>query len=178
MIITYDSIKDTPIVKKISNLSKKFPYPQLYCISVFLLLEKRNPDSKWKHYINVFPRGFNYFPLFYTDEEFKELEGSPIIDKIKNTNVEQKNNFDSMLKVAPELSKFTFQEFKEMMMLVQSRLFGVTLNGKDRECMAPLADMFNHKNQKTAKWEYSDTLNNFIVKATENIKQGDEVNSL
>ena len=56
-------------------LMKSFPTVTL---TTFLLLEKNNPSSFWKPYIDILPQIYT-IPLFYTFEECLELKGSPVL---------------------------------------------------------------------------------------------------
>jgi hypothetical protein len=54
--------------------------------------EKRKQNSKFFKYIDILPKGFTNFPIFYTDEEKALLKGSPfqqmISEKIRDISLD------------------------------------------------------------------------------------------
>jgi len=42
--------------------------------------EKRKEVSYFKEYIDILPKEYTNFPIFYTEEERKMLIGSPFLD--------------------------------------------------------------------------------------------------
>jgi hypothetical protein len=42
--------------------------------------ERRNLDTIWAAYIDILPKSYTNFPIFFTEEEQKWLEGSPFLD--------------------------------------------------------------------------------------------------
>lgn len=59
---------------KIELLSPKHSY-----LSVFLLQEKKNPESFWKPYIDILPSDYASFPIFFNEEDLSWLTGSPFL---------------------------------------------------------------------------------------------------
>jgi histone-lysine N-methyltransferase SETD3 len=49
----------------------------------------------------------------------------------------------------PEFSKFNYKEFCEIRMAVSSRIFGVKIDYKKTDVLAPFADLLNHKRPRT-----------------------------
>ena len=54
-------------------------------------------------------------------------------------------------------------------MLVSSRNFGVTVNGKDTSIQVPYADMFNTEVPKNTTWKFDNDKNGFVVIAYRDI---------
>jgi len=42
--------------------------------------ERRKPDTIWEPYIDILPKSYGNFPIFFTEDELKWLEGSPFLD--------------------------------------------------------------------------------------------------
>lgn len=62
--------------------------------------------------------------------------------------------------------------------MCQSRIFDeLYLNGQETYAFVPYADLINHKDPADTSWEFNESENCFIMKATGNIKRGDEVYS-
>ena len=47
-------------------------------IMVFLVAEKHNPDSKYKHFIDTLPLTYENFPEHYTEDELQWVKGSEL----------------------------------------------------------------------------------------------------
>ena len=58
-------------------------------------------------------------------------------------------------------------------MLVSSRYFSVEMKGANTVIQVPLADMFNSRNPKNARWYYDDDSNGFRIDAHTDIKKGE-----
>jgi histone-lysine N-methyltransferase SETD3 len=61
------------------------------------------------------------------------------------------------------------------MILVQSRVFGITVEGKEVTALVPVADMLNHNIPCQVRWFYDDARRGFVMKAEEDIPRGDQV---
>jgi histone-lysine N-methyltransferase SETD3 len=59
-------------------------------------------------------------------------------------------------KEVPDFAQFTLDEYKEVRMLVSSRIFGITVNGVKTDGFVPLADMLNHRRPKQSTWYFDD----------------------
>jgi histone-lysine N-methyltransferase SETD3 len=175
MLITLEIAKESPIGNKILNSNIDLLSPKHCFLSVLLLQEKINPNSNWKHYLEILPKFYYNFPVFYKEDEIKELVGSPFLDLINQKTIDIKSDYDSIIKAVPELNKFTFEEFMEMRMVVSSRIFGIKIAGKKTDCLAPLADMLNHKRPRQTQWYFSDDIKSFIIKATQDIESDEQV---
>ena len=80
------------------------------------------------------------------------------------------------MKALDPLFDFTEEEFNGACILVQSRLFGVTIGGKSAITMVPMADMHNHNSTCCkVKWLYDNARKGFVMKAEEDIQRGEQV---
>ena len=60
-----------------------------------------------------------------------------------------------------------------------SRQYGLTIDGVEKQCVIPYADMFNHQCQPdniNAEWMYNETEDRFVIVASENIEIGKQIN--
>lgn len=71
--------KETAISKKIISSKVDLLSPKHSYLSTFLLLEKRNPESYWKPYLDILPSQYDSFPIFYKPEDLDWLQGSPFL---------------------------------------------------------------------------------------------------
>ena len=91
----------------------------------------------------VLPDDYSEYPIFWTDEEWKYIEGSSFSSFIKEEKRKLKNDYDLISKSIPFFStKFSLREFMETYKTVTSRTFS---HDGDSIVMIPLADFFNHK---------------------------------
>ena len=70
-IITLEMAFASPIGKKMyeKGLRQRLISPKHSFLSTFIMQEKRKPDSEWHYYIDILPKAFTNFPIFFTEEE-------------------------------------------------------------------------------------------------------------
>ena len=74
-----------------------------------------------------------------------------------------KGYYDVICQCCPEYKQFQFQEFCEVMALINSRAFDVTIGGKESFTMVPYADMLNHSYRKSNYFRYDDDMEGFVI---------------
>ena len=128
--------------------------------------------------MDVYPKDVDSFPMFYTEEEKKMLEGTPMVEHIVSEIEEIKEEYGAIVNAVPEFKMFSFEEYMKNKTLVISRIFFVRIHGIEDRIIVPLADMFNHhyyeKEGKTY-WKYDDKDDSFVVHAQKAISTGDPV---
>ena len=87
--------------------------------------ERRKPDSQFNTYIDILPKGFTNFPIFYTVKEREWLNGSPFQTQITEKIKDIKSDYDLICDEVPEFKQFPLQEYSEYRMMVASRIFGI-----------------------------------------------------
>ena len=80
-----------------------------------------------------------------------------------------------MLFRSPEFSKYPLKEFSHVRMLISSRIFGITVDGKKTDSLVPLSDMLNHRCPQQTSWEYKEEYKAFVIDTKESIPRGDEI---
>ena len=78
-LITLEMAKASPIGQKMLPVHKLLQSPKHSFLAVFLLQERGRADSKWAAYFAILPSSFAHFPVCFTAEEKKWLEGSPFL---------------------------------------------------------------------------------------------------
>ena len=126
--MTVETVKNSFSMNKLSNIHFNEEKEDIY-FTIYLLHERDNPKSKWKEYIDCFPNGVEYFPQKFSQQELKQLEGSPLFDYVKDYKP-LKNDYNSIVEVLPDFKKYSFEEFKKMIILIKSRLFTINVDGK------------------------------------------------
>ena len=97
------------------------------------------------------------------------------LKKQKEMNKKRKKCGKTIVDAVPEFSKYTEEEFGHARMLVSSRIFGITVDGKKTDSMVPLSDMLNHRCPQQTSWEYKEEYKAFIIDVKESIPRGDEI---
>jgi histone-lysine N-methyltransferase SETD3 len=130
------------------NMRHRLLSPKHSFLSCFIMQEKRKPHSYFKEFIDILPKNFTNFPIFYTVEERAWLEGSAmqnvITDKIKDIATD----YNTICTEVPEFKQFSLKEYSEMRMMVCSRIFGISINGVKTDGFVAYADMLNHQRPK------------------------------
>lgn len=176
-IITLEMAMESPIgaLMAAKNMRHRLLSPKHSFLSTFIMQEKRKPQSYFKEFIDILPKNFTNFPIFYTVEERQWLEGSAmqnvITDKIKDIATD----YNTICMEVPEFKQFSLKEYSEMRMMVCSRIFGISINGVKTDGFVAYADMLNHQRPKETQWSYCDEREGFIIEATDDIKRGQQV---
>jgi histone-lysine N-methyltransferase SETD3 len=86
-----------------------------------------------------------------------------------------KKDYLKLCEYIPLFNQFTFDEFMEARMIISSRIFGISINNNKTDVLVPYADLLNHKRPRQTQWYYDDKLESFVIQATEDIKEGNEI---
>ncbi|KAI7904047.1 uncharacterized protein BX663DRAFT_432767 [Cokeromyces recurvatus] len=164
---------------------------------VSMMYESQKKDSFWKPYFDILPRSFST-PMFWDENDLKELKGTDIIAKIGKSDAEE--TFKKEIKPFMEKYPHIFDEnvhnlelFHICGSLIMAYSFIDELEKSEREdaeeemsseeedeeeegviVMVPMADMLNHKTGfNNARLFYeADSLQ---MKAIKNIKEGEQI---
>ena len=176
-MITLKMAKESPIGVKLKNGDANLIYPNNSTLSTFVLNEVANPRTKWTFFLKALPKSVTSFPIFFTEEERKLLTGSLFLKAIDELKEDMKWDYDEICKCAPEFADIAkVEDFMKARALVNSRIFGIKVDNEENDALVPYADMFNFKYQSDmTSWTYSDERKGFLVKAKEDIKEGEEI---
>lgn len=139
LIISPKLGKETPIGSKVLNSGVRISWDYLSYIAIFLMTEMHNPESKWKPYLDIYPRMVNGFPMFYTEAEKLLLKGTPMLEHIESELEQIKEEYKRIITAVPEFKEFSEEEYIKNKILVISRIFYVKINGVIERIMVPLA---------------------------------------
>ena len=173
-IISLETALDTEYGKKIGEfMYNELNSPKHCLLSSFLLYEEKTP--KWKFYFDLLPQDYSNFPIFYTDKELEYLKGSPFLSQILEKKEDMKMDYKKICEYLPDFSKFSYLKFCKARVMISSRIFGISMNDVKTDVLVPFADLLNHKRPRETQWYYDDSINSFVIQATENIKEGAEI---
>jgi histone-lysine N-methyltransferase SETD3 len=175
LLITLEMSKEAPVGARMEKLKLSLLSPKHSYLTSYVLQELHNKDTKWQPYLDLLPKDLSSFPISFTHEEKKWLEGSPFLDQVEDKIKDMGKDYDTIVEAVPEFRKYSLEEFKRVRMLVSSRIFGVMIKGVKTDALVPLADMLNHKRPQETSWEYSDKKEGFIIEAKVTIERGNQV---
>ena len=109
--------KSTGVGKIVSDSGLDMLSPKHSFLSTFLLKERRNPDSIWRPYLDMLPGDYNSFPVFFSNEDMKWLEGSPfagnifcilnlfitLLEQVKDKKADLKKDYDAIICVSESI---------------------------------------------------------------------------
>lgn len=173
-LISLEVAMTTDIGKAIGKfMFSELSSPKHCLLSAFILTEAKN--NKWKFYFDLLPKDFSNFPIFYSEQDLEALDGSPFLSQVIIKKEEMKNDYDLICRHIPSFTQFSFQKFCKARMLISSRIFGVVINNRKTDVLAPYADLLNHKQSRQTQWYYDDILKSFVIQALEDIPEGCEI---
>jgi protein-histidine N-methyltransferase len=174
-LITLQVTKENPLARKLVQNDFELNYGTDSFFAAFLLNEQSNPDSFWSPYINILPKSFENFPIFFTESEKKYLVGSPFLKIIRDRLVILEEEYKAICQIDKSFMKYSLGDFCKARMTVNSRIFGISINNKETDVLVPVADMINHQKDRNASWTYSNERNGFLVKSERPIGKGEQI---
>lgn len=164
-----------------------------------MLYENSHESSKWQKYFNILPHSFST-PMFWTNQEISELQGSTLASKIGREEADQSyhDRIAPIIARHPDLfiaSQCTIQDFHRMGSLIMAYSFDAPLtttsahsqsdsdpedDGSEEEeekfekVMCPLSDLLNSDTAlNNARLFYHAT--SLLMKSTKPIGKGDQI---
>ncbi|KAJ8720285.1 hypothetical protein PYW07_012328 [Mythimna separata] len=151
-------------------------------LAMFLLLEKHNPESFWKPYIDILPEKYSTI-LYFTLEELAELKPSPVFEsalKLYRSIARQYAYFYNKIHSLdiPVLKKlqdvFTFDSYRWAVSTVMTRQNNIQLADNDVTAFIPLWDMCNHEHGKITT-DFNQELDRGQCFALRNFNPGEQI---
>lgn len=176
-IITLEMCMESPIGALMykRNFRSRLLSPKHSFFSCFLMEETRKPDSYWTKYIDILPKSFEVYPIFYDEEELTWLENTDMTRMVKTKLEDMKTDYDLICEEVPAFSQFPLKEYMEKRLLVASRIFGIAVGELKTDGFVPYADMLNHKRPRETSWTYCDERQGFIIDAIVDIERGQPI---
>lgn len=177
-IITLEMAFASPIGKKMMehNLRSHLLSPKHSFLTTYILQQEEHGEaSSFFPFIDILPKSFENFPIFYTAEEKEYLKGSPFLNQVEEKIEDIKQDYQTICDKVPEYERFPIKHFSEIRMMVSSRIFGMNIEGVKTDGFVPMADMLNHKRPKQTTWTYTDEKEGFEIHAIEDIQRNEEI---
>jgi len=144
-------------------------------LAAYVLQEKANPTSYWKPYIDILPEAYDTVPLFFSETQLAELEGSMAIEKIQERHNSLQVEYDNLVEHVPMFAEFSYKDFVWARLVIITRIFGMVIDGIKTEGLVPMADMLNHKRPRETKWTYQQSRKGFVITTLNPIEKDCEV---
>jgi len=146
-IVTLDLAKESPLGKyMVENEVVDYMYYKMSAyFAVFLMQERKNPNSKFKAYLDILPKSHDDFPIFFTDAEKEFLKGSSFLDLVEEKMEDLLHDYGVLVRRVPGFKEeYSFLEYMQASTNIVSRVYNMDINGVNTNGMAPYADMLNH----------------------------------
>jgi len=175
-LITVEMGKDTDIGRVITSSNIDLDAPKHIYLMLFILIDRKRPDSFFKPYYDILPPTLRNMPIFWDERELGYLRGSYLLYQIAERKDAIETDYQNIVEVCPEFVDIcTLDEFKWARMCVCSRNFGITVNGLRTAALVPYADMLNHLRPRQSKWQFEDETQSFTISALDDIGVGAQV---
>ena len=158
-----------------ANIEHRFDAPKHIYLMLFLLIDGEDENSFFQPYYKILPESLSGMPVFWTEEEYAYLKGSYLLNQTQMRKDAILKDYEEILTVDSEFSRFTLEEFAWARMIVCSRNFGGMINGVKSSGMVPMADMLNHYRPRETRWGFDEETNMFTIHACCDIGVGDSV---
>ncbi|GMI41712.1 hypothetical protein TrCOL_g4538 [Triparma columacea] len=175
-LITVEMGRATPLGQTISLANLDLDAPKHVYLMLFLLQDRKNPDSFFKPYYDILPPKLSNMPIFWSKQELAYLQGSYLLRQIEERRAAIVTDYEMICAVAPSITAVaTLEEFMWARMCVCSRNFGLVINGVRTSALVPHADMLNHYRPRETKWTYDNSLQAFTITTLQGISGGDQI---
>ena len=127
MLLTAFEVRESPTIQTLREKNtmegSKF-YINRVQMALFIMEERRNPNSRFRDFIGLLPTDMSSFPLFYSNEDLEWLEGTDLIRNIKEQKDTLSKSYSTIVSSVFGFSEaFSYREFLETYMQVSSRAF-------------------------------------------------------
>jgi len=155
--------------KIVQILEKEMDLGTHSLISIYMLEEMKNKESTfWQPYIDVLPEVYEDIPIFWSDDEVKELQGDALT-RYQRRCTTLKNDYDNIVDHCPGFKETaTLEEFMWARTAVITRCFGIRVNGQKITTNLPI-DLVMHANKPDTTWGYDQKKGAYHITAVRDI---------
>ena len=154
-LITTDLAKASVIGSKILQSHYRVRSSHSY-VAAFILQERAKPHSFWKPYLDILPKSYRHMPQCLDETALLWLKGSLCLPEIRARQASYALEYKNICSHVPEFSRFSEADFLWARLVVLTRIFGITVQGKKTSGLVPMADMLNHKRPPETYWTFDD----------------------
>ena len=175
-MVTVETERSYPLGRRVAE---GWPDDELGQIgqAVFLLEQRLTADPWWSPFMASMPNRCRHLPLFYDDQDMCLLDGSAIPQAIARRKVEWSQEFGRVVGLAPELGKFSVEDYYWARVASTTRAFADWRSGYRRQTLVPMADMLNHSVRFDAAWAFEKERNLFWLRSKRAMQEGEPVHT-
>jgi histone-lysine N-methyltransferase SETD3 len=114
-------------------------------------------------------------PIFFDDEELKELKGSFTLKMISDRKRSLRAEYENIVSHIPEFKKYHVHDFFWARLAVITRIFGFEVGNHKTDGLVAMADMLNHKRPNETHWNFDNAKNAFTITTTKRLLKGGQI---
>ena len=128
-----------------------------YMYAVFFLYEqKKGEKSEWFNLINLLDKNnYDHFPTNFDDNDLRELEGTNLLDRLKNTISNHEDAYLKILNNLEDFDQFSFDQFQKFVTIFTAHVFKGIQNFEKTFLIIPYFDQFNHSKKPNMKLHFN-----------------------
>lgn len=132
---------------------------ELLLLAIAIAYKRKDEMRSFKPYLNTLSMRPGHMPWFWTADQLAHLEGSPVLQSIRDTRTEIYDIYQSLLERLPEFGEVTTaDDFLACWAHAMSRGFFVDLNDYPVLVLVPLMDLLNHHIPSRTNWKFDFSL--------------------
>ncbi len=143
-------------------------------LAAWLAVERRDPRSPWRPYLDALPTDFPALPAVYSRAELEWLRGSLALTRVERQLASLARDL-AALGALPAFASIDAGEFTWARLVVMTRVFAIQLGGADVRALVPMADLLNHDRVRETSWGYHDAGDGFEIRALTSFAAGQEL---
>jgi histone-lysine N-methyltransferase SETD3 len=148
---------------------------QLTQLALWLLVERRDPGSALRPYLDILPRSFPDFPINVAPAELALLDRTLTGAKLDHQRAMLESDHARLEIDVPWFRSFSFDDFVWARLCVTSRAFGLVIDGHETKLLVPFVDMLNHASGAHTRRTYDDDAQVLRLFARRAYQPGEEV---
>lgn len=139
-------------------------------LALAIMEESKSLSSRWEKFFNVARSSLLSSPLFYSEDQLGELEGTNIPEMVAQLHEQYLQECESLFAVLQEVGVFTeavhtWKSFLFAKALIDSRGIEIDIEGEANLAILPIAFPAVHNPYSIPNLEYSVESNNIVIKA-------------
>jgi histone-lysine N-methyltransferase SETD3 len=148
---------------------------ELTQLALWLLVERRDPRSAFRPYLDTLPPSFPDFPINAAPAELALLDGTLTGSMVDYQRATLESDHARLEIDVPWFREFSFDDFVWAKLCVGSRTFALVIGGQEAKVLVPFADMLNHAPGVHTRRSYDDGGRALRLLAQREYQAGEEV---
>ena len=180
-LVTLEMGKNTQFGRDLSVIGIELDDVASYLALVICHELTKTNEERYNSYISNFivkflpvQGGLGHFPIFWSDSEKVELQGSVLTELLGRRMSVLRGDFNKLVKFSPSFSSVSWNDFLWAHSAVSSRTFSFNEDfcGYSVAMIVPYADMFNDKISPEMEWDWDEESDRFTVRTRTTVNTG------